>query len=403
MKTTINKLIFKRMKTIKVKALLLSLVAVLTLGLTSCTDELGDNTQGQPGYLTLNLKTLKPKATKLAGANANDYKLLKDLNVFIFDGNTLILNKYYKDGIDGVSLTNDGAINNFSIKVGTLPGSAKVVVVANYGSRMTHINSLAALTSEEYTVIKDYSTTGLYMTGQAAITANGAFNYTSIVKVAPIMSKISVSWITSGDVDTYYDVTGVYIVNAVNKTKLPIIMNDLSNNTISSLLNPAIKTISTGLAGVDAKDYDLYNSTLDVANLCHTEPLAGTYSFYVGENYHKNLPAAHNAGDLYADDAANTANANTLIVIKTSPKSGVPAFITAMGDRYYTFDLNNSIASNAIDAVALTGYSTKRKTNYNVAFTLSDFGTPNPFERLNTLAVSVQSLGWDDQATPAGF
>lgn len=52
----------KKIKQFSLKATLLSLVAVLAIGLTSCSDETsGDQTQGKPGYLTINVKTLKPK------------------------------------------------------------------------------------------------------------------------------------------------------------------------------------------------------------------------------------------------------------------------------------------------------------------------------------------------------
>lgn len=78
------------MKQMKVKALLLSIVAVLTLGLTSCTDETnGDQTQGKPGYLSINLKTLKPKQTKTSADLSSDYKTINNLNVFIYRNGAL--------------------------------------------------------------------------------------------------------------------------------------------------------------------------------------------------------------------------------------------------------------------------------------------------------------------------
>lgn len=181
------------MKTIKVKALLLSLVAVLTFGLTSCTDELGDKTTGKPGYLTLNLKTLKPKATKVVGDNTTDFEDIKNLNVFIFDGShNLILDKFFSASTTpALPSVTGGTVNQITIKVNTLPTGAYVVVVANYGSRITttnNITDLTSLTNLEVSTVKDFATDGLYMTGQADITSDATgFIYTSNVKVAPIV------------------------------------------------------------------------------------------------------------------------------------------------------------------------------------------------------------------------
>ena len=74
----------KKIKQFSLKAMLLTIVAALTIGFTGCSDELsGDQTQGKPGYLTLNLRTIKPKQTKFETANATDYATVKDFNIFI--------------------------------------------------------------------------------------------------------------------------------------------------------------------------------------------------------------------------------------------------------------------------------------------------------------------------------
>ena len=58
----------KKIKQFSLKATLLTIVAALTIGFTGCSDELsGDQTEGKPGYLTVNVKTLKPRASKTPG------------------------------------------------------------------------------------------------------------------------------------------------------------------------------------------------------------------------------------------------------------------------------------------------------------------------------------------------
>ena len=54
----------KKIKQFSLKAMLLTIVAALTIGFTGCSDELsGDQTQGKPGYLTVNVKTLKTRTS----------------------------------------------------------------------------------------------------------------------------------------------------------------------------------------------------------------------------------------------------------------------------------------------------------------------------------------------------
>ncbi|MFV0600211.1 MAG: fimbrial protein [Bacteroidales bacterium] len=395
----------KKIKQFSLKATLLTIVAALTIGFTGCSDELsGDQTQGKPGYLTLNLKTLKPKQTKFAGANADDYKTLNDLNIFVFDGNTLILNKYVNTG-----LSDDGLPNSIEIRVGTLPLTARVVAVANYGSRMSAITDSADLAELSVSTVGDF-TSNLLMTGESGIAVDG-LNYTASVLVAPITSKINVGFTLSGDA-AYYGVTGIYIVNAVDSTLLPIIQ---PSNAISHIITPAVKTAKTGLTGVGSRDYHIYNSALsthlkDEASATDSLRYANTFTYYVGENYHANIPGTRGTGTLFANDAANTAaNANTLIVVKVTPKpisdGGLPSII-AMGDKYYTYDLSSAItpSNDVITGIATTGFSTKRKTNYHVTFNLTDFGTTNPFEQLSKLTVTVTASPWENAGnTTAGF
>ena len=410
----------KKMKNMKLKAVLLSLVAVLTLGLTSCTDETsGDQTTGKPGYLSINLKTLQPKQTKDGSDATSDFQTVKDLNIFIFDAtHNLLLNKYY-DGTTTPALptVTTGVVGVIPIKVNTLPTGAYVVAVANFGSRITGITDLTSLTNLEVTTVKDFATSGLYMTGQADITADATgFIYTSNVKVAPIVSKITVKCNLTDDVLAWYDLTGIYIVNAIDNTKLPIIRTNTgagagSDNTILSLITPTTKTASSGLPTITdaatgiSRDYNFYTGlTGDVASLkdegALTSNAASTgYHYYVGENYHAALPGTAGSGLLVTNA---TANANTLIVVKVTPNESAPGYLGA-GARYYTFDLSNTIANNVFDIngtsisgwTASNGFSTKRKTNYTVTFNLSQLGADKPYIRMKTLNVNVEAQGWE--------
>lgn len=251
------------------------------------------------------------------------------------------------------------------------------------------------------------------MTGVAGIEAApaNAFSYSSAVKIAPVVSKISVSWTATGDA-AYYDITGIYIVNAIDHTKLPIILRD-GVNDIRFPLTITPKTASSGFevtSNAMAKDYNIYNSTYNTTTaglLSDVNPsglTVGTYSFYVGENYHADLPGARNGGTLFANAAANNgANANTIILIQATPKTGtgIPTWVGS-AKKYYTYDLNKSTATNnaAITGIIPDGFSIKRKTNYVVTFNLTSIGTVNPFEQLSTLHVTVQAQGWDVPTIP---
>lgn len=411
----------KKIKQFSLKATLLTIVAALTIGFTGCSDELsGDQTQGKPGYLTVNLKTLQPKQTEVKGSGANDYETINDLNIFVFnsDGDKLAQKYYPTLGVTTGS-------SSVTIQVNTLPTSAYVVAVANYGSRITTVTNLASLTNLEVSTVKDFATDGLYMTGQADITADATgFIYTSNVKVAPIVSKISVQCNLTDDVLAWYDVTGIYVVNAIDTTKLPIIRNNTGNgtgsdNTILSLITPTVaaKTASSGLPTItDAatgllRDYNFYTGlTGDVSFLKDEGPsLSGFYHYYVGENYHAAIPTTAGTGALVTNASDN---ANTLIVVKVTPKSsGVPAYITTMGSKYYTYDLSNAISNNAynVNSTSITGwtssngFSTKRKTNYTVTFNLSQLGTDKPYIRMKTLNVNVEAQGWESATAGPTF
>jgi hypothetical protein len=401
----------KKIKQFSLKAMLLTIVAVLTIGFTGCSDELsGDQTQGKPGYLTLNLKTLKPKQTKTATDLSLDYQTIIDLNVFIFRGDDLILRKYITTQDDGTTALAD-ITNTVNIRVGELAITDSVVVVANYGSPID-VSTKSALQEETIPTIGDFSSTGLCMTGIGSIAIGTGFTYTSEVKVAPVVSKISVKWIASGDAD-YYNITGIYIVNAIDHTKLPIVLERGVNRGITSLLTPTPKTASSGFAVASseiARDYDIYAHTVPAtAGILSDVNASGldnlqTYSYYVGENYHADVPTTRNDGELFT---TNTSNANTIILIEATPKTvgeGAPAWIANGGVKYYTYDLSAGLVSstpsdptspNIASGVAEDGFSTRRKTNYIVNFNLQNVGTSYPFEHISTLAVTVIANPWD--------
>lgn len=409
----------KKIKQFSLKAMLLTIAAALTIGFTGCSDELsGDQTQGKPGYLTLNLRTIKPKQTKFTGANATDYATVKDFNVFVVDGDNILFSKYVKDGVGTVTLSSvPAASNSVTLQVGNLPGTAKVVVIANWGSRIADETTLTGLKAKTVTTVDEFDAdNGLVMTGEGAITASG-LSYTSAVTVSPVSSKITVKWntTTGSDVAQYFDITGIYIVNAVRQTTLPIV----GGTTINSLIVPTTKLVSTGYdytalnTTTTPIDYDLYraiSTDVDATNLYDANPTAGAYyHYYVGENYHKAIPITSGIGTIYDEAATNSTNANTLILIKATPNTAGEA-IYGTAPRYYTYALSNSIANNAYNYTGTNiaawiddtfGFSTKRKTNYIVNFTLDNAGTTNPFEQVRTLTVSVTASGWDD-VTPTG-
>lgn len=404
----------KKMKNMKLRAVLLSLVAVLALGLTSCTDETnGDQTQGKPGYLSINLKTLKPKQTKAADAFADDYKAIKNLNILIFRGETLILSKYMTAPEGGGSFAD--VTNDISIRVGTLLATDSVAVVANYGSLIS-VATKADLQELTTPTVGDFSSTGLCMTGINNVTVTAAFTYSTTVKIAPVVSKISVKFATSGDAGNY-DITGIYVVNAVSSTKLPLVLAGGTNRAVTSLLTPVTKTVSSGIAVSSADaiagNYTIYNHTVPTTAILLDTLYTGltvgtTYSYYVGENYHAALPSG--AGSLLDQANTNTTNANTLILIKAQPKSSAPQWMRDAGTKYYTYDLSAGIASttgvaspNAASGLATAGFSTKRKTNYVLTFNLTSVGTSLPFERMGNLLVTVIADPWDYSTTNPTF
>lgn len=421
----------------KLKAMLLTIVAILSLGFASCSDELsGDQTQGKPGYLTINLKTLKPLQTKVAGLNTDDYKSIKNLNIFVFDGttNNLLLNKYYTYG----DTVNDGTQTE-NISVSSLPANAYVVVVANYGLRIDTVTTYAGLQSIPIETVRNFATLGLHMTGKANIeVTNNGYSYVSNVSIAPVESKITVDWVLTDDVLAYYDVTGVYVVNAINKTNLAIVRENTyttswgtpGNITPAGFINVigTSRTASTGLAAVDSRDYNFYgamalNTTYlsdevapaAILGTAGHEYLNATYTtlapthYYVGENYSNNAGAPNaGAGTILADAAANAGtHENTLVVIRVTPLNGAPAYIKAMGHKYYTYEFTK--ASTYVDSgnlgvnganlgsgtIATDGFSVRRKTNYTLIFGLANLGATNPFERLKSLQVNVEADAWD--------
>lgn len=398
----------KKNKQMRLKATLLAIVAVLSLGFTSCTEEFGsDQTQGEPGFITLNLKTLKPKQSKTATDLSSDYQKIKNLNIFIFRGEDLILAKYMTETDAGVSFADITNIINIRVGVGTLLSTDSVAVVANYGSLIS-VASKAALQDLTIPTVGDFSATGLCMTGINAVTVTSPSVYKTEVKIAPAISKISVKFETSGDAANY-DITGIYVVNAVSSTKLPLVLAGGTNRVITSLLTPATKTVYSGINVTDAMaiagNYNIYTHTVPATAILLDTLYTGLsdstlYSYYVGENYHAALPTG--AGSLFDQSTTNNTNANTLILIKAQPKSSAPQWMQDAGTKYYTYDLSAGIATtsgvaspNAISGAATDGFSTKRKTNYVLSFGLSSVGTALPFARMGNLEVKVVAEPWD--------
>ena len=147
-----------------------------------------------------------------------------------------------------------------------------------------------------------------------------------------------------------------------------------------------------------------------LANTLFTTDPSGTYitdnstalttglHYYIGENYHENLPTA-GIGHLLS---TNDSNANTIVVVRVTPKSDAPAYIKEGGHKYYTYDFRNT--SSALNAAATVtniteGFSVRRKTNYNLTFALTSIGANDPFVRLNTLTVYVHADDWNDGGT----
>ena len=423
----------KKIKQFSLKATLLTIVAALTIGFTGCSDELsGDQTQGKPGYLTINVKTLKPLQTKLSGAHNEDYKKITTMDIFVFNASDqVIIHKFESPN------TSTGSAN-LEIPVNQLEGTEYVVVVANYdgGVAMTGVTDYASLIAKDINTVKDFSATGLHMTGRANIeTVGGGTSYISNVRIAPVEAKITVKW-TTADVADYYDVTGVYVVNAISKTKLPIIRQNTWNstdgwaNSITSLTNilptdyinykntasrTALNGLSTIITAPNVSNFDFYNLNATTSTLLYDEPVgpatslssSDDYHYYVGENY------SNNTGVGTGIVVANANNANTLVVIKVTPKTGAPQYILDLGDRYYTYEFDKT--STYVDATHLgqngenlgvtitEGFSVRRKTNYTLTFNLSGMGAEDPYTRVRTLTVNVQADAWDDEGVTAGF
>lgn len=422
----------KKNKQMSLKVFLLIIVTILTIGFTGCSDELsGDQTQGKPGYLTITVKTLKSLQTKVTGYALDDYKSIKNLNIFVFDGtsNNLLLNKYYTYGdtlIDGTQTEN--------ISVSSLPANAYVVVVANFGQRIDTITTYAGLQSIPIETVRNFANLGLHMTGKANIeVTNNGYSYISNVSIAPVESKITVDWTLTGDVLANYDVTGIYVVNAIDKTNLAIVRENIFNTTWGTPGNitptgfinviSSVRTASTGLAAAGSRDYNFYGAMADAALLrdevavtfegtAGHEYLPATYTalapthYYVGENYSNNstIPNAGTGAILGSTILNAGTNENTLVVIRVTPLISAPAYIKAMGHKYYTYEFNK--ASNTINSTNLgtgaigtagsdVGFSVRRKTNYSLTFNLANLGTTNPFERLKNLQVNVTADAWD--------
>jgi len=442
----------KKIKQFSLKATLLTIVAALTIGFTGCSDELsGDQTQGKPGYLTINVKTLQSSQTKAIGTGATtDYEEIHDLNIFVFSDDNKIIHKYYDDDAGGTypDLTvADGVVSNIDIPVSSLnTATDSVVVVANFGSKIPNtVQTYTDLENLDINTVQNFSARGLHMTGMAGIIAGTATSYLSAVKVAPVEAKITVDWALTDDVALYYDVTGVYVTNAVSNTKLPIIRRNVYTSPSWAATNilPAgfvnltgatpARTAASGLIE-EGRDFNFYY-TADVtnANLKDEVPeafetaggisLPATYTklidltelptptrtklhYYVGENYSNNATAIpENSGVMLTALADNSpAHQNTLVVVRVTPLSTAPAYIKAMGHKYYTYELNkesNTINSTNLGTGAIgtagsnVGFSVRRKTNYSLTFNLSTMGSDQPFRRLKSLRVQVSADDWD--------
>ncbi|MFA5541863.1 MAG: hypothetical protein WC984_09330 [Bacteroidales bacterium] len=436
--------------------MLLTIVAALTIGFTGCTDEFaGDQTQGKPGYLTINVKTLKPNQTKATGTGAlNDYEEIHDLNIFVFSGANKIIHKYYDDdpGSTYPDLTvNEGVVTDIDIPVSSLNITTdSVVVVANFGSKIPNtVLTYTDLENLDINTVQDFSARGLHMTGMAGIIAGTTTSYLSAVKVAPVEAKITVDWVLTEDVALYYDVTGVYVTNAVSNTKLPIIRRNVytSPSWAAGNILPAgfinltgttpARTAASGLIEA-GRDFNFYYTT-DVtnANLKDEVPesfvstggisLPASYTklidltadpitrsklhYYIGENYSNNdAGITEGTGAMLSAITDNSPDhQNTLVVVRVTPLSTAPDYIKAMGHKYYTYEFSK--ASTYVDAgnlgvnganlgsgtIATDGFSVRRKTNYNLKFNLSTMGSDQPFRRLKSLRVQVEADAWDTE------
>lgn len=442
----------KKIKQFSLKATLLTIVAALTIGFTGCSDELsGDQTQGKPGYLTINVKTLKPNQTKATGTGAlKDYEQIRDLNIFVFSGANKIIHKYYDDDAGGTypDLTvADGVVTGIDIPVSSLnTATDSVVVVANFGSKIPNtVQTYNDLENLDINTVQNFSARGLHMTGMAGIITGTETSYLSNVKVAPVEAKITVDWVLTEDVALYYDVTGVYVTNAVSNTKLPIIRRNVYTSPSWAATNilPAgfinltgttpARTAEHGLTE-NGRDFNFYfTDNSSNANLKDEVPedfvttggisLPATYTklidltadpltrtklhYYVGENYSNNAAGIDEGTGSMLGAITNNSSAhqNTLVVVRVTPKFGAPAYIKTMGHKYYTYEFKRestgatgqNISNLGSGAIATDGFSVRRKTNYNLKFNLSTMGSDQPFRRLKSLRVQVSADAWDTE------
>lgn len=443
----------KNLKQFRLKALLLTIVAALTIGFTGCSDELsGDQTQGKPGYLTINLKTLKPNQTKLSGAHGTDYNKISTMDIFVFNAfDQVLIHKFSTPNATGGTASLD-------IPVNQLDGTEYVVVVANYdgpntgANGMTGIVDIDDLNAVEINTVQDFNAVaskGLHMTGKANIETT-ATGYISNVNIAPVEAKITVNWVFgTTELSNNFKVTGIYVVNAITKTTLPIIRNRVftpgtwaaasnilpedfinfsgtTNRTASTgFVIPATQTTSDfnlydalGTANSLLKDETVYNGTATGDTLASST----NHHYYVGENYSNNVVPTVNslltAITIPHVATATPTHANTIVIIKATPTTPGAAIYGA-ADRYYTYEFDKMSAEinryNVADPnitlggqIAATdatevGFSIRRKTDYKLTFNLNSVGATEPFRRVRTLRVNVQAEGWDDGTTSANF
>lgn len=444
-KTNKQKIKMKKMKNMKLKAVLLSLVAVLAIGLTSCSDETsGDQTQGKPGYLTINVKTLKPNQAKLSGTHATDFQKISTMDIFVFSStDQVLIHKFTSPN------SNTGSAN-LDIAVNQLAGNEYVVVVANYDGTltdattgMTGIATIGDLTSREINTVQDFTSAGskgLHMTGKANIESLANGSYASSVNIAPVEAKITVNWNFSTELSSAFKVTGIYVVNAITKTTLPIIRdrvvtghtwagatNILPNNYIN-LSGTTNRNAATGLSPATNTsglyDFNLYDA-LTASTILKDEDAAGLvstankYYYYLGENYSNNVTPSNGSAiagiTIPNSTTATPSHANTIVIIKVTPTG------TTYGsaDRYYTYEFDKN--SNEINRYNVTtpnialggqiaptsatevGFSIRRKTDYKLTFGLNSIGATEPFKRIRTLSVTVTAETWDDGTTSANF
>ncbi len=423
----------KKIKQFSLKAMLLTILAALTIGFTGCSDELsGDQTQGKPGYLTVNVKTLKPNQTKHAGDGADDIQNIKNLNIFVVNnaGNVLV-HRYY----DYVTMANgtpwtvapSAGVASIEIAVNELAVDDYVVAVANYGSSIT-ATTIGAVEALDITTVRDVTANGLHMTGRADI-ITGVTGYQSQVKIAPVESKITVDWNFGTELTGSYIVTGVYVVNAITHTKMPLIRNNTYDGTDWDAVNIApngyinyttniaapTRTAATGYTGTilptnyDFNRYAIMSTTeATLLSDVNATGLTGFFHYYLGENY-SSATTALGEGALIDNANATAAHANTIVIIEATPTAaGIALYGNAV--RYYTYEFDkNSTGTDSNPLLSpnysgiTEGFSVRRKTNYNLTFNLNSIGSTTPFTRSRILSVTVTAEGWDDATTTPTF